>query len=380
MFNLEALLGREGLLDIEGLVFHPLPVRSPAAQLGTDFVAEPYLSGLPFEEHHLTRTQLTGALRPCLHRRAIPRFRGHYQHLGGDRPAGRAETVSVHSRQERYAVRGSQRRGAVPRLGQRGMVLIEILFFRIEGGGALPSGLNEHLFDMGKRTAGAEQELEHVVQTGGIRKAGLHERSHIPGTFSPDCRADAPLSRLYPTPVGRNGVDLPVMGENAEGLGYLPCRRGVGRVTLMEDSEDGLIIRVVQVPIEIADPRRGEQTFVDHRPGRSAGDREGFEALPRPLHTLSRQQHQPLELLGIERVRNTHQSLAYHRHQFGGAGAERLRIGGHGAPSQQGDALCRQGLGHHPFARPGIFGWEKGHHHSQPTRRSHSHTPQIPVQ
>ncbi len=58
------------------------------------------------------------------------------------------------------------------------------------------------------------------------------------------------LARVHPVDVSGQGVDLAVVTDQAEGLGALPGRSGVGGEALVEDAERDLQLRIGEVGIE----------------------------------------------------------------------------------------------------------------------------------
>ncbi len=88
-----------------------------------------------------------------------------------------------------------------------------------------------------RRTAGANQQFKDVVECGGIGAARLDHRLHIMGLAAEGGGSHADLVRLHPVDVAAQGVDFTVVSQHAERLGQTPFGEGVGRETLVENSD-----------------------------------------------------------------------------------------------------------------------------------------------
>ena len=79
---------------------------------------------------------------------------------------------------------------------------------------------------------------------------------------------------LHPEPVAADGVDLAVVGEEAEGLGHCPGGEGVGRIALVEQDDGALVACISQVEVEERQVARQTKGFVDQGPRRARDDEE----------------------------------------------------------------------------------------------------------
>ena len=82
------------------------------------------------------------------------------------------------------------------------------------------------------------------------------------------------LAGAHPVEVAGERVDLAVVGEQAQRLGELPAREGVGGEARVDDRERALQLGVAQVGVEARELRRAQHPLVDERPRAEAGDRE----------------------------------------------------------------------------------------------------------
>ena len=107
-------------------------------------------------------------------------LRGH-DHLvvGGDHVARRAQAVAVERGADLQAVGEGDRGRAVPRLHQRGVVLVEGAPLLVHERVAGPGFRNQHHRRVRQRVAAAHQEFERVVEAGGVRLALVGDRPQL---------------------------------------------------------------------------------------------------------------------------------------------------------------------------------------------------------
>ena len=84
-------------------------------------------------------------------------------------------------------------------------------------------------------------------------------------------RGEHGLAHAHVGRVAAQGVDLAVMGGQAEGLGQGPRRQGVGGKTFVEHGKRRGTVLVRQIGIELAQPGAGEHALVDDAPAGAAG-------------------------------------------------------------------------------------------------------------
>ena len=89
------------------------------------------------------------------------------------------QAVAVQRRADLAAVGEGDGRRAVPRLHQRGVVFVESLALGIHQRIAGPGLRDQHHHRMGQRIAAGQQQLERVVEAGGVRLAVRDQRPHL---------------------------------------------------------------------------------------------------------------------------------------------------------------------------------------------------------
>lgn len=104
------------------------------------------------------------------------------------------------------------------------------------------------------------------------------------------------LARVGPAAVGLDGVDLAVVGEEAERLGQRPARRGVGREALVEDTDRCLEARVAQVLVEARKIFRHHQALEGDDLAGERADVEVLFTLQRLLGMTTR--HEQIDIEG----------------------------------------------------------------------------------
>ena len=270
----------------------------------------------------------------------------------GDVVAGRAQAVSVQHRAHHVAVREENRGRAVPGLHHRGVITVQVAAGSGNIALALPGLRNGHHHGQGKRHAVHHQELQRVVQHGGVASACVDDREHL---------VDVPRQhrggqRLFPgdhaVHIAPDGVDLAVVQDQAVGVRALPAGEGVGREAGVHHRQGAGKVLALQIPIECAQLAHQEHALVDDRAaGHRADVAVGVALLKHaPRHIqLAVKVQAPRQLL---RARD--EALLDHRHARAGALAQHLRADRHLTPAQKPQALL---LGHdlHQLARLGAL-------------------------
>ena len=185
----------------------------------------------------------------------------------GDDVARRAQPVAVQRGADLASVGEGDRGRAVPRLHQRGVVFVERLALRIHQRIAGPRLRDQHHHRVRQRVAAGDQDLQRVVDAGGVRLAVRDQRPHLVEVRPDQVGRHRTAARIHPVDVAADGVDLAVMRQEAVRVRQLPGREGVGGEALVHQRQRRLGQRVAQVLVEAADLRREQQALVDHRPG-----------------------------------------------------------------------------------------------------------------
>ena len=192
-------------------------------------------------------------------------FRGHDDAVvAGDDVARRAQAVAVERGADLAAVGEGDRRRAVPRLHQRGVVFVEGAALLVHQRIAGPGFRDHHHHRMGERIAAHDQEFERVVEAGGVGLALVGDRPQLADVGAEFRRRHRGLPRRHPVVVAAQRVDLAVMRDHAVGMRQRPGREGVGGEALVHQRQRALEIRIVQVGVIGAELVGEEHALVDH--------------------------------------------------------------------------------------------------------------------
>ena len=288
--------------------------------------------------------------RPRLHPAAAgDRLRRNVENAGlggedeepvlGERPARGTEAVAVEGRAEALAVGERQRRGAVPRLHQRRVVLVECAHVVAHVVLRAPRLGNEHHHRVRGIAPGRDQQLEHVVERGGVGLPRVDDRQQLLQLVAEERRGERRLARGKRVEVALERVDLAVVRDGAERVGELPGRKGVGGVPLVDDRERRDEVRVREVGVEPLDLGRQQQPLVDNRPRRAGAD----VRLLRRLLDLAADDIKPTlesrifftsRLFCVLCVLCGYKQLPYPRHHCAGVASDGVGIGRHVAPAE----------------------------------------------
>ena len=254
----------------------PLLIGMRGGELGLDLLVGDDAALLEVDQQHLA-----GLEPPFLDDVLL----GDRQHAGlrrhddeavvGDEIARGAQAVAVERGADLPAVGEGHGGRAVPRLHQAGVIFVEGAALGIHQRIAGPGLGDQHHRRVGEAVAALHQELERVVEAGGVGLALVGDRPELGDVVAEQRRGHARLARRHPVDVAAQRVDLAVMGDHAVGVGELPRREGVGREALMHERQRRGEQRMMQVGIIGAELIGEEHALVDQR---AAGQRHGVEA------------------------------------------------------------------------------------------------------
>ena len=210
------------------------------------------------------------------------------------------------------------------------VVLVECTQIRVHGLDVLPRRRNDHAYATEQVDAAGDHQFEHVVHAGGVgthaidQRAELFEVHQIVGELG--------ATGLGPVAVASDGIDLAVVGEEAEWLGQRPFRQGIGGEALVEHADCGLQALIAQVWIEGGEVRRHHQAFInDGLVGKAADVVVSVGSIGHGRATTGREQ--------LDRHVLVAQAIAGDEHLFDlrqalqGQAAEYAGVDGHFAPS-----------------------------------------------
>ena len=271
--------------------------------------------------------------------------------VAGDEIARRAQAVAVEGGADLAAVGEGDRRRAVPRLHQRGVVLVEGATLLVHERVARPGLRNHHHHRVRERVAALHQEFERIVEAGGVGLALVGDRPQLVDVVAEQVGGHRRLARRHPVDVAAQRVDLAVVRDHPVGMRERPGREGIGGEALVHERERALEILVVQIGIIGAELVGQEHALVDDG---AAGDGHRVIAgkpallarIDRIRNRLAQDVEPPLELvLGLDLLAAPDEHLQVHGlgrlHRF----AQRRIVGGHLAPAQERHALALDHLG-----------------------------------
>jgi hypothetical protein len=145
-----------------------------------------------------------------------------HAHLGGHDDAvvarheiaGGTQAVAVERGADLAAVGERQRRRAVPRLHQGGVVFVERAALLIHERIARPGLGHHHHHRMRERIAALHQEFEGVVEAGGVGLAFIGDRPELSDVVAVKHRRHRRLPRRHPVVVAAQRVDLAVVRDH----------------------------------------------------------------------------------------------------------------------------------------------------------------------
>ena len=299
--GLREAVGRQVLEPDLGLVEPPLP-GTRRGELGLELrvVDDPPLPEV--HEQHPARLE-----PPLAH---DPGFgNGERADLGGEdqavvvrhHVAGGPESVPVEGRPDPAPVGERDRGRTVPRLHDRGVILVErpprIVHQRV----VLPRLGDHQHHGVRQRVASRDQQLQGVVERRGVRDAVLDDGPQLVEVAPEERRPHGVAARIHPVDVAAHGVDLAVVAEVAERVRELPGRKRVGRETLVDHREGGGDPLVREVRVVAVEPLGQDHSLVADGP---AGERDDVEGLSRG---------EPEALYGGHRDLADHEELALER-------------------------------------------------------------------
>ena len=190
--------------------------------------------------------------------------------VAGQGPAGGAQSVAVEGGTEGEAVGEGDGGGAVPGLHEGGVVFAEgadVVRHVVFGA---PGLRDEHEHGVGGVAAGGDEELEDVVEGGGVGLSGADDGEEFLKVVAEEGGREGGFARGEGGEVAAQGVDFAVVRKGAEGVRQGPGGEGVGGVALVDDGEGGREVGVGEVGVEAVDLGGQEEAFV-HDGARGAG-------------------------------------------------------------------------------------------------------------
>ena len=288
--------------------------------------------------------------------------------------AGRAETVTVQGGTDHRAVGEDDGGGAVPRLHEARVVFVERLLLGAHGFVAVPRLRNHHHHRLRQRAAAHDDQLEDVVELGGVGTVGVHDREDLREFLAEERASQERLAGLHPVDVAVEGVDLAVVRDVVVRVRTFPAREGIRREARVDEREGGVHRLVGEVGEVLTDLFGHKHALIDDR---AAGEGAGVVELVLAgaadlvVSLLAQDEEFAFEVLvGGAIGWATEEGLADDRFAGDGGLAERRVVDGHGAPAEDRETLSLGEVGEGGFGGRtdlGVWG-DVEHTHAVVTR------------
>ena len=235
-----------------GVVREPLLVGALGAKLGLDLLVGDQPAALSIEHEHAARLDarlvddvLVGDIEHA-------GLGGHdEQVVAGHEEAAGPETVAVEDRAYAGTVGTDHEGGAVPRLHEGGMVLVEGLLLLAHGDVVCPRLGDHHHHRVRQRASGGQKQLKDVVEGRGVALVGRGDDwQQLADVIAEDIGLQHGVTGGHPVDVAAQGVDLAVMDDVAIGVREPPRAERVRAEARMHHREAGLDVRVGEVEVE----------------------------------------------------------------------------------------------------------------------------------
>ncbi len=160
------------------------------------------------------------------------------------------------------------------------VVLIERFEVGVDALDILPGWRHQHAQRPGQLNTASGQQLQHIVQTRGIRARSVDEGRHRL-EIGQQRRLESRSSRRGPVTVPFDGINFTVVRQHAEGLSQGPTGKGVGGEALMEHTDRRRQLGVAEIRIEMLQIRGHDEAFVGNDLVRQTADVEVLIAFHR---------------------------------------------------------------------------------------------------
>ncbi len=263
------LLGQRQVADVDLRALQPLLVGIARGEIGLEVVVGDDLALLQVDQQHLARLQPPLARDVLLFdgEHAGLRRHDHPVVLGHEIARG-PQAVAVERGADLAAVGEGHRRGAVPRLHQAGVVLVEGAALAIHQRVAGPRLRDQHHGGVRQAVAAHHQEFERVVEAGGVRLTLVGDRPQLGDVAAEQVRLHGRLPRRHPVDVAAQRVDLAVVRDHAVGMRQLPRRERVGGEALVHERHRRGEPRIGDVLVVLPHLVGEEHPLVDERAAR----------------------------------------------------------------------------------------------------------------
>jgi hypothetical protein len=344
------------VLEVDAALVEPLLERTGLGELPLDLLVLDDAALLRVDQEHATG--LEAPLADDLGGVDVEHAdlaREHDEAVVGDDVPARTQPVAVEGGADELAVGEDDRGGAVPRLHEHRVVLVERTALLVDRGGLVLPRLRHHHHDrVRQRAAGEVQQLDGLVERGGVAAPGRDDREQrrqVAQLLALQLR----LARAHPVAVALHGVDLAVVRDHAERLRQRPGRERVRRVPRVHERELRGEALVLQVGVERLELEGRDHALVDERPARQRHEVH----LELALDALAQAEGQPVQAHGGERRAGLVGEVAPdvelldRGHRGAGERADLVGLHRDGAPADDRQVLLARDVGDgrlHPLA------------------------------
>ena len=371
------------LVQLDAQVLDPLLVGLGVDDIGLELVVLNHAPLLQIDQQHLA-----GLQTPLAHDLAVR----HGQYTGFGRQddqvvlgydiARGAQAVAVQRGADLATIGEHQRGRAVPGLHHGGVVFIEGAAALVHGFVLLPGLGNHHHHGLADGVARHGQQLQAVVEGSGVGLACEADGVELFQVFAQHRGSHHAFTRHHPVVVAAHGVDFTVVRYIAVGVGQRPLGEGVGRETLVHQTDGRDAALIGQIVVVHAHLVGQQQALVHHGTAAHAGHVILFAVLQAQVLDGGRgglADHVQLALQCVlhDHVRATADEHLAHDGLFFAHGGRHghVAVHGHIAPAQQHLAFGLDGTFQLLFTGQagGMLFGQEDHAHAIFTRRRQLH-------
>ncbi|OPZ74672.1 MAG: hypothetical protein BWY82_00590 [Verrucomicrobia bacterium ADurb.Bin474] len=264
---------RRQLTGQNAVLFEPLAIGLGRIHPLLDLIVRDDPALFHVHQEHTSRAQAT--LLNHIHRIEIrddAHFRRHdHEVVVRHVVAAGAQSVAVQHGADLISVGEGDGGWTIPWLHHAGVVFVKSPLVLTHEGVTFPWFGNNHHHRVDQVVAAHVQELEHVVETGGVRAVFDHHRKDRCDVGAEQTGLAESLTGLHEVRVAHDGVDFTVVGDKAIRVSARPTREGVGGEAGVHQCQSRFEIGIMQIRKIIRKLTRRQHPLVDHGPGRESG-------------------------------------------------------------------------------------------------------------
>ncbi len=327
--------------EVDTALVEPLLPRAGGGELGLDLVVLDDAALSRVDQEHAPGTQT--ALADDLVRREVENAdlaRKHHEAVVGHEETAGAQTIAVERGADERSVGEDECGGAVPRLHQHGVELVERAPGGVDVDLVLPRLRDHHHDRVRQRSTGELEQLDRLVERGRVARTVTHDREHG-AQVAEHLGLELRLARPHPVAVSLHGVDLAVVRDHPERLRKWPGREGVRRVARVHEREFRGEALVGEIRVERLQLKRRHHALVYE-----GAARQRRQVRPElPLGALAHPERDPIQVDALARCRVGvadivgKEQLLERRRRLASQVSEVRGVGGDLAPAEHRQAL-----------------------------------------